>query len=923
MSRFHYGDVQLSGIAHMEGRHAGETCVVLCPGPTLSDYRDKGIPPSWKRVAVDGAIERLGAKADYWVVSDVPVVEAFAQHCPETVTVLAMHEATTVVGRLLPSHEVHTVTSMPAARDYGNGFEFFSRGTVAIGAVEMGRYLGFLRFFVIGLDLFDPRGPAQPRSKKGKPRPWHKEHRGRFDLVQTRAQRRAAQRIDEVMDAGLWQEVEVYAVGALAAQHALPRLDWEELHALTRGRTLAREGGELAEKKLQREKVRALRNAGAGRILVVVASGPSVNEVDLTPLKEHALVDTLSINTPHPALNPTTYWAFCDDDVYDRDPELFHTYPGVILNSWNVRAARPEVLNAENQVLIPYVDEMSLPFSRNLLQGYVLGKSTTYASLQTALWMNYDKVFVFGCDMCRPPGAKHLHFQGGLHEMEPGEREERFALEAEHYLLAARHLTPTERSKFIFCSAYNPWPFLRYFGHLDHREAVEHVLRLASVLEGLSVAAAPAEGPIGADEVPAFPPAPVEEVAREEPEESADGAAEVEEADAPLAGWRVEPPESAPARIESVLDLPGGLRRLYVEHADSQQLLMERCSASAEAAIEAVTIHPPASLDMADLDAYPSAFTLARLLAHLPPDVVADELGAEALLWAWVHCPPMGEDDPIARRLLDAMRRRFGWQELQLRKARRAVSELGGARSARAVLRTYRMLVAASRRELLDGAHRLDLAGLLRGCWERGTPTEEVLSRYGLEPLQTSRDEPEGWARGWGFHVVSRRQAIRIMLDAPLALALTYRGLPRALVAVACADPETLTVHQLQGVRVGSYDRDLVGIDGKEGVPPGLKVLRRKGGQGLGGVDWQRALVGCAGALGRAWGFERLLIRSGRKNRWIHPWREDGKVHLPLDKALEKYDAVAERLGFEPTEGGDWVLGLDEASRPELVEVES
>jgi hypothetical protein len=93
--------------------------------------------------------------------------------------------------------------------------------------------------------------------------------------------------------------------------------------------------------------------------------------------------------------------------------------------------------------------------------------------------MNYDKVYIFGCDMCKPPNSESLHYYGRNQDVEPVIRAKRFAKEAEHYAFAARKLDTAERKKFVFCSAYNPYPFIKQYSQMDHMVAVDHILKEA------------------------------------------------------------------------------------------------------------------------------------------------------------------------------------------------------------------------------------------------------------------------------------------------------------------------------------------------------------------------------------------------------------------------------------------------------------
>jgi hypothetical protein len=221
-----------------------------------------------------------------------------------------------------------------------------------------------------------------------------------------------------------------------------------------------------------KEAVNKLKNCGVGRILIMVACGPSITEADLPKMKDHPLIDFMSINKPDPRLHPTQYWVFCDQSQYTRNKDTFEKYTGNLINAWSVRARH------KNQTLIR--NKSGKGFSKNLSQGYHIGRSTTFANMQTAFWMNYDKVYIFGCDMCKPPGQDKLHFYGVNKDVEPSIRAKRFAKEAEHYMIGAKQLTAEERKKFVFCSSYNPWPFVKEFEKMDHKKAVDHILEKAN-----------------------------------------------------------------------------------------------------------------------------------------------------------------------------------------------------------------------------------------------------------------------------------------------------------------------------------------------------------------------------------------------------------------------------------------------------------
>ena len=135
-------------------------------------------------------------------------------------------------------------------------------------------------------------------------------------------------------------------------------------------------------------------------------------------------------------------------------------------NSSAVRAKR------SNQIVIK--NKGGRGFSRDLAQGYYIGRSSTYASMQIAYYMGYEAVFIFGIDMCAVGGK--LHHYGNNPDVKDQIREQRFKDEAAHYDHAANHLDQNERNRYYFCSAYNPFDFVNRFNKLDHKKAPEFIL---------------------------------------------------------------------------------------------------------------------------------------------------------------------------------------------------------------------------------------------------------------------------------------------------------------------------------------------------------------------------------------------------------------------------------------------------------------
>lgn len=220
----------------------------------------------------------------------------------------------------------------------------------------------------------------------------------------------------------------------------------------------------------------SLKKIGQGKILVMLANGPSLLEADVEKLKNNPKIDIMCINKPDMRVWPCTYWAFSDQSQYNRNTSLFDTFPNMIINSTAVKARRPN-----NQIVIRGIGGHG--FSRDLSRGFYIGRSTVYASMQTALWMGYSHVYIYGIDMCKVNinGQELLHHYGVNPDVNPKVREERFKKEADNYDKLFNTLKETEKI-FTMCSSYNPWSFVNKYGRLDHKTAHEKILAHASNL---------------------------------------------------------------------------------------------------------------------------------------------------------------------------------------------------------------------------------------------------------------------------------------------------------------------------------------------------------------------------------------------------------------------------------------------------------
>lgn len=224
-----------------------------------------------------------------------------------------------------------------------------------------------------------------------------------------------------------------------------------------------------------KERIAKLRNIGQGRYLVIIGNGPSIGQIPLEKLKSVNKVDLLTINKPDQRVWPTRFWAFFDRSQINRHRGMWDNFNGTVFNSTAIKEQKPTSMQFKNLG--------GKGFSQELTKGLHIGRSSVYAALQIALWMEYDKIYIFGCDM-NPDGIDgKLHFYGTNPDVDPTVRAQRFEREASHYDVAADGLGHGERQRFVFCSkGINPWPFVERFSSIEHTAAVDHIINCSKSL---------------------------------------------------------------------------------------------------------------------------------------------------------------------------------------------------------------------------------------------------------------------------------------------------------------------------------------------------------------------------------------------------------------------------------------------------------
>ena len=234
---------RLTGLADVKDTLAGKDAVIACSGPSFRNYEDALIPSHVLRVAINETIRffaELGRPPDYWVFSDQPIVEEYHQYHHGHTKLLVMHEATQTFRRYLPDADAHTVNSMAEVRDFDNPYQFYSRGTVLIGAIEMLRYMGIDRVFVFGCDFYRTEeayyfdGDKQPRFTTetrllDEERIYASDIPENIRLYSTPNLQKMTRKMRQVEAAGLWKDIDSYCVASpWSQQSALEKVSLDE-----------------------------------------------------------------------------------------------------------------------------------------------------------------------------------------------------------------------------------------------------------------------------------------------------------------------------------------------------------------------------------------------------------------------------------------------------------------------------------------------------------------------------------------------------------------------------------------------------------------------------------------------------------------------------------------------------------------------
>jgi hypothetical protein len=168
------------------------------------------------------------------------------------------------------------------------------------------------------------------------------------------------------------------------------------------------------------------------------------------------------------------------------------------------------------------------------------------------------------------------------------------------------------------------------------------------------------------------------------------------------------------------------------------------------------------------------------------------------------------------------------------------------------------------------------------------TISNERLSKYRFEYLRTSREEETGREIFWGGYKKylsneSEYIVYDIYLDTPFGIGLIYENKLNSIISFIPEYTNTLLINQIQGVRPNYINLE-------------KKQIKKMSSRGLVVLDWEKLMIELVTKFAKENNFKKIGIQSTLNNHWVNSYK------YRLEKARERYDNTAKRLGFNQDE---------------------
>lgn len=144
------------------------------------------------------------------------------------------------------------------------------------------------------------------------------------------------------------------------------------------------------------QKIKELKNIHAGERCFIIGNGPSLNKMDLDPLKDeitfglnriYLLFDTIRFST--------TYYVSVNKLLIEQCHNEIEELPMLKFIS---RRAKGYINNTDDVIFLNTLYPKSFSFTKDLTQKVHEGATVTYVAMQIAYYLGFDEVILIGVD---------------------------------------------------------------------------------------------------------------------------------------------------------------------------------------------------------------------------------------------------------------------------------------------------------------------------------------------------------------------------------------------------------------------------------------------------------------------------------------------------------------------------------------------
>jgi hypothetical protein len=304
--------------------------------------------------------------------------------------------------------------------------------------------------------------------------------------------------------------------------------------------------------------------------------------------------------------------------------------------------------------------------------------------------------------------------------------------------------------------------------------------------------------------------------------------------------------------------------------------------------------NPPGNLKFNTLDNYEYKDFLAKLFGSLPAEKVYENFGEKILFWTALKTYYERTNDSACYGIENV----FHGKEKDIENMRLCLWQRFWNSKSEDSFNLWKVYHKIDK----NFTENYNLIGNLKNNLRKDCKiSEEKLNKYFLEPLKIKSNSV--WkAEKWYRTFLNENEGYSIHLESPASIGLMKNNEPCAFVSFIPTSSKTLLINAFQGVNKRIFGGE---------IALERKVIKTIPQTGLSPFYWKKVLFDVSFEFAKENNFSKIGVQSGYNNMWTKPYKHDGKIHLPLEKALKIYDEFAESIGMKQGKDKNWYMGID------------